>query len=1443
MPQMNRQLESTGQTAALDVPVSAYEQDYYLKRFGPVPYERNPHWLNLFRVIAEEIIRSLRPESVFDAGCAHGFLVESLFDRGVEAKGCDVSEYAISQVRPDLRGRCWVASLSETVPEGRYDLVTCIEVLEHIPQEEMSAALDNICSIGERVLFSSTPSDFDEPTHVNVQPVIHWLREFDTRGFTPDLAYNASFVAPHAFLVRRSGVGTDPAALRLMAETLGLRRQEVLFLARHNQIEHLEKQVALLDGEIATAHNELRGERDAGRGKSSELESLRRSLSGAEVSLDASRQAVADEQQARDRLKREAAALLVEIEDLKSSRSADSAEVARLRSSLGQYEKALTGHERDLAAAQAQLVEHRTRLAQAADEANRTRTAMEPWIESAQQHAAALAWVTREAARVEAELDHLRSSPGWRAVMRYRQWLNHTRGRSPWFRRHVDPFLARALRRLGMAGSFGQNKNTFLMPQVSVQPPQSATRPLPPAPVPAGEPAPPPLPPRMAQARNLTYEEWIEQNEPTEAELEVQRRVAACISVRPLVSILCPVYRTPLKVLREMVVSVQTQTYDKWELCIAAARDEDDTNLEYLRALCERDSRVKLKLLERNEGISGNSNVALEIASGEFLALLDHDDTLAPFALFEVVQALNQDRELRFIYSDKDQLTSDGSRRVDPLFKPQWSPEVMWNANYLTHFCVMRTEDVRAIGGWRKETDGAQDWDLFNRVVRLGGKVRHIPRVLYHWRQIGTSVAVGGLDAKPYASQGQIRAVSDHLTAIGLRAGVTRGASGDLRIQWEPNVDEKVSVLMIGGVSAGNLIRAEELARTTDHPNFEILFPCDASGSTDGVVRPIRLAKGGTFEGQVSAMAEAALGEILVLLHAAASPSDPSWLTELTGPLQHPEIGVVGGRVLDPDTHVIRHCGLVILSDGRTEAIYAGLPSHVNEVFGSAGWYRNWTAVGGAGIALRKETWRSIRGLTGAPVHPRADVHLCLKVTGGCGLRVLYNPYATFVMRGAGVLEQPLAGWGETSLSALRARFADGDPYFHPQLVLEVGGVGFRRTERATGPDPGTDYTAESRALIQWFDATTECIEATRQARSADASRLRSITWMLPQLANPFYGGAHTILRFADAFRRMDGVESRFCFLGSVDTVRMRRMLGSAFPALASSEVLHVSDLDLVRELPETDAAVCTLWTTAYALLRFQQARRRFYLMQDDEALFYPAGSTSALVEATYGFGFKAICNTVSLLNRYRGTGGEGTHFEPCIDPAVFHPNGRGERGDAQPLMLFAYARPHHPRNCFELLAEALRKVKSRMGDEVLIVTAGETWDPADYGLENVLINLGLLDYRTTGALYRACDAGTSLMMTRHPSYLPLEHMACGSLVITNRNKDTEWLLKDGVNCCLAEPTPSSLAARIEEGLRDSKVRREITQRAQLEIQGRFADWDKAAAKVLDYIRKGCEGR
>jgi O-antigen biosynthesis protein len=264
------------------------------------------------------------------------------------------------------------------------------------------------------------------------------------------------------------------------------------------------------------------------------------------------------------------------------------------------------------------------------------------------------------------------------------------------------------------------------------------------------------------------------------------------------------------------------------------------------------------------------------------------------------------------------------------------------------------------------------------------------------------------------------------------------------------------------------------------------------------------------------------------------------------------------------------------------------------------------------------------------------------------------------------------------------------------------------------------------------------------------------------------------------------------------------------------------------------------LWTTAYALLDFKKARRKFYFMQDDEALFYPAGSTSALVEATYGFGFHAICNTVSLLRRYEARGGSGEYFIPNIDESVFHAAGRPPVRSKPPYTVFCYTRPHHPRNSFELMAETLRKLKQRMGNDVQIITAGEEWDAAAYGLSNTVLNLGLLNYETTGALYRACDAGIVLMMTRHPSYLPLELMACGALVVTNRNPDTGWLLKDEENCLLAEPTPTAIAEAVEKGLRDSELRRRITANARDRVTAGHADWDAAVERIHQFMRNVC---
>ena len=188
---------------------------YYATSCGSQPYDHSsPYWGEFFGRIADELIRSFRPKRVFDAGCAHGFLVEAFWDRGIEAWGRDISSYANSDVRPDMRAYCAVGSIAEPI-EGRYDLVTCIEVLEHMPEADAIRAIGAMTKVTDRVLFSSSPTDFEEETHINVRPPIYWLRHFAAHGFAPDLGYDATFILPHTLVLER--VGTPPSERDLVA--------------------------------------------------------------------------------------------------------------------------------------------------------------------------------------------------------------------------------------------------------------------------------------------------------------------------------------------------------------------------------------------------------------------------------------------------------------------------------------------------------------------------------------------------------------------------------------------------------------------------------------------------------------------------------------------------------------------------------------------------------------------------------------------------------------------------------------------------------------------------------------------------------------------------------------------------------------------------------------------------------------------------------------------------------------------------------------------------------------------------------------------------------------------------------------------------------------------------------------------------------------------------
>jgi hypothetical protein len=309
--------------------------------------------------------------------------------------------------------------------------------------------------------------------------------------------------------------------------------------------------------------------------------------------------------------------------------------------------------------------------------------------------------------------------------------------------------------------------------------------------------------------------------------------------------------------------------------------------------------------------------------------------------------------------------------------------------------------------------------------------------------------------------------------------------------------------------------------------------------------------------------------------------------------------------------------------------------------------------------------------------------------------------------------------------------------------------------------------------------------------------------------------------------------------LGAEDAEIIRARMSRAFPDLASHcEIKVIHNVVLPSDFIDVDAAVATLWVTCYALLRLTKIQHRYYFMQDFEPLFYPAGSTYALAEATYRLGFHGICNTFPLRQLYEQQGGTADHFLPAIDPGVFHRRGRPKRSSGEPFLLFNYSRPGHPRNCFEVISEGLRELKRRLKNRVKIITAGAEWDPNVYGLSGVVEHLGLLSYQDTGKLYRSIDAGVVAMATSHPSYIPFELMACGALVFTNRNVHTSWLLKDGDNCKLFELTKSAIADTIEQTLIDDDALDVITNRAARLIDDEFSNWDKSCETISTAILK-----
>lgn len=325
------------------------------------------------------------------------------------------------------------------------------------------------------------------------------------------------------------------------------------------------------------------------------------------------------------------------------------------------------------------------------------------------------------------------------------------------------------------------------------------------------------------EPEEVPYGPWYEAYVPDESELEKQRKHR--FTYEPLISVAVPAFRTPETFLIQMVESLLAQTYSNWELCIANGSPEDTVMKGVLEQYMKKDSRIRVSELTENKGIAGNTNAALEMAEGEFVGLLDHDDLLAPNALYEVVRALEADRELDAVYTDEDKVTTELDEHFQPHLKPDFNLDLLRSNNYICHFFVVRRSVVKKAGGFRQEFDGAQDHDFIFRCVETARKVGHIPEILYHWRTHKASTADNPA-SKMYAFDAGKRAIEAHLERTGTEGVVTHTPDlGFFRVKYPVQGNPLVSIIIPNKDEKETLKDCiESIRKKTEYENYEIII-------------------------------------------------------------------------------------------------------------------------------------------------------------------------------------------------------------------------------------------------------------------------------------------------------------------------------------------------------------------------------------------------------------------------------------------------------------------------------------------------------------------------------------------------------------------------------------------------------------------------------------------
>lgn len=474
------------------------------------------------------------------------------------------------------------------------------------------------------------------------------------------------------------------------------------------------------------------------------------------------------------------------------------------------------------------------------------------------------------------------------------------------------------------------------------------------------------------------YQKWILEHKISENDrLLINAKIVEFLR-QPLISIVLPVYNVEEKWLRICIESVTKQLYENWEFCIADDCSPSPHIKKILDEYSAKDSRVKVVYRAENGHISAASNSALELANGEFCVLLDHDDELSEDALFYVAKELNDFPDAQMIYSDEDMIDERG-KRYKPKFKPDFSRDLMYSLNLVTHLSAYQTDVLRKINGFRIGAEGSQDYDLALRVIEgiPEDNIRHIPRILYHWRAIRGSVALSS-DEKPYAHERAREAIRGHLERTGKRAEVVETEWNFHRVRYRlPEILPKIGLIIY---SEGKLEKnhAEDFRSETDYENLETIFVENSNVE------------------KLNSAAEKCFCEILVFVDANVKPMAKDWLKELVGFVIQTEIGAVGAKILSNGKDIL-HGGLVVGTEQIISAAHCGFLRESEGNMFRLHLTNNFSAISIACLCVRKSLFEKVGGFDFQNLPNRFfDTDFCLKLREK-KYRIVFTPYAEFM--------------------------------------------------------------------------------------------------------------------------------------------------------------------------------------------------------------------------------------------------------------------------------------------------------------------------------------------------------------------------------------------------------------------------------------------------------------